>query len=172
MFREKIILTKEECTELIKLCKDYKPSPIYNKNSGVYLKHSRRISEQSKFSDLEKVKKILLPKLKEYNIWDLPDTTHIIRYNEGSYFKRHKDRGGPFENRKYTLIIQLSNIEDYEGADLIVHNSKASKQIGNLILFDSGIQHEVTELTKGKRYVLVSWITDNEYRNSESQYAI
>ncbi len=162
MFRQKTILTKEECTELIGLCDSFKPSRLYNKDRGVYMKNNRRNSKQSKFKDLDKVKKILLPKLKEFDICDLPDTTHMIQYNQGCFFKEHKDRGNGLEDRILTLIVQLSDSSDYEGADLIVNKKHTSKDIGNLILFDSGLYHEVTELTKGKRNVLVSWITNNE----------
>ena len=38
MFRQKIILTKEECNELIELCNNFNPSRLYNKDSGVYVK--------------------------------------------------------------------------------------------------------------------------------------
>ena len=41
------------------LCNNF--NPIYNKDSGVYVKNDRRNSEQSKFTNLDKVKKILLP---------------------------------------------------------------------------------------------------------------
>ena len=70
MFRQKTILTKEECTELIGLCDSFKPSRLYNKDRGVYMKNNRRNSVQSKFKNLDKVKKILLPKLKEFDICD------------------------------------------------------------------------------------------------------
>ena len=86
----------------------------------------------------------------------------MIQYNQGCFFKEHKDRGNGLEDRILTLIVQLSDSSDYEGADLIVNKKHTSKDIGNLILFDSGLYHEVTELTKGKRNVLVSWITNNE----------
>ena len=56
MFKQKIILTKEECNELIELCNNFNPSPVYNKDSGVYVKNDRRNSEQSKFTNLDKVK--------------------------------------------------------------------------------------------------------------------
>ena len=66
------------------------------------------------------------------------------------------------EHRKLTLIIQLTNSVKYDGAELYVDNKLTSKAIGNLILFDSGKLHEVTELTKGERFVLVSWITTED----------
>lgn len=63
-----------------------------------------------------------------------------------------------FGNRKLTLIIQLSEKDSYEGGVLIIDNNPISKQIGNLVLFDSGVIHEVTKLSSGERFVLVSWI--------------
>ena len=160
MFKEKIILNNDECEYIISLCDTFNPSMIfdYKTNTGQINEHSR-VSEEAYFTDLEKVKSIILPKLKEYNIKNLPDKTKVLKYTKGSYFKKHRDRGRGLEHRKLTLIIQLTNSVKYDGAELYVDNKLTSKAIGNLILFDSGKLHEVTELTRGERFVLVSWIT-------------
>ena len=40
----------------------------------------------------------------------------------------------------------------------------ASKKIGNTIIFDSGLYHEVTTLEVGTRYVLVCWLEPNNLK--------
>lgn len=164
MFKEKIILNKSECQLIIDLCDDFKESQIIydnlsdeNQNIGE-LNKQKRNSETAKIKDLEKIKSFLLPRLKEFNIKNLPDNTRVLRYKKGSFFSPHTDRIGLFGNRKLTLIIQLSEEDSYEGGVLIINNNPISKQIGNLVLFDSGVIHEVTELSSGERFVLVSWI--------------
>ena len=164
MFKEKIILNKSECQLIIDLCDDFKESQIIydnlldeNQNIGE-LNKQKRNSETAKIKDLEKIKSFLLPRLKELNIKNLPDNTRVLRYKKGSFFSPHTDRIGLFGNRKLTLIIQLSEKDSYEGGVLIINNNPISKQIGNLVLFDSGVIHEVTKLSSGERFVLVSWI--------------
>jgi predicted 2-oxoglutarate/Fe(II)-dependent dioxygenase YbiX len=164
MFKEKIILNKSECQLIIDLCDDFKESQIIydnlldeNQNIGE-LNKQKRNSETAKIKDLEKIKSFLLPRLKEFNIKNLPDNTRVLRYKKGSFFSPHTDRIGLFGNRKLTLIIQLSEKDSYEGGVLIIDNNPISKQIGNLVLFDSGVIHEVTKLSSGERFVLVSWI--------------
>ena len=85
------------------------------------------------------------------------------RYKKGCFFTPHRDKGaGALEHRKLTLIIQLSESTDYTEGKLIVDNQTASKEIGTLILFDSTLIHQVTELKDGERLALVSWIRDED----------
>lgn len=65
--------------------------------------------------------------------------------------------------RKLSLSVQLSHPEEYEGGELKIYHSNttepfiAPKAIGTAVLFPSYHLHEVTPVTKGKRYSLVSW---------------
>lgn len=92
-------------------------------------------------------------------------------YKEGGHFKKHLDTVTipNLGQRKLTVIIQLSDEEDYEGGELILHASadpvKMPKKKGSFIVFPSFILHEVTPVTKGERKVLVSWVSGiNELR--------
>lgn len=164
MFKQKVILDKNECRLIINLCDEFKTSQIIYDNTSDEketigeINKSKRNSETAEIKDLEKIKEFLLPRLKEFNIKDLPDNTRVLKYTKGSFFKPHTDRVGLFGNRKLTLIIQLSDEQSYDGGVLIVDGNPISKQIGNLILFDSGVTHEVTELNNGERFALVAWI--------------
>ncbi len=69
----------------------------------------------------------------------------------------------PYE-RKLTLVMQLTPPEQYEGgrfelgkgADALPDNY--FRNPGDLIFFRSNLWHRATEVTKGKRFSLVSWI--------------
>jgi len=65
-------------------------------------------------------------------------------------------------NRKLSMVLQLSNPNEYEGGELKLHLSKdpdvIKKQKGFSVFFPSHILHEVTPVTKGERYSLVVWI--------------
>lgn len=64
--------------------------------------------------------------------------------------------------RKLSISIQLSSPSDYEGGDLILYHEGNEKVLprekGTIIFFSSDLQHEVTPVTKGTRYSLVSWV--------------
>lgn len=93
--------------------------------------------------------------------------TEFFTYSEGMFYKPHIDINQhidhPAHNRKLTVIIQLSNEEDYEGGELQVFNSNLkpitmTKKRGSIIIFNSSIPHCVKKIKSGTRYVLASWI--------------
>ena len=157
MLTEKVLLSKEECNTILQLHKKFRRSMVYNTKAKV--KESSRKSEEAYVKDQNKLEEILLPKLNELGVKGLPDDCKILKYKEGSFFKEHSDANATnFSYRKQTLIVQLSEENDYSGARLIVNGKGCSKEIGNVILFDSTRKHKVTKLIRGSRYVLVCWL--------------
>ena len=71
---------------------------------------------------------------------------------------------GPWNyHRKLSVVLQLSNPEDYTGGDLVINPGGEllypDKTQGTVIFFPSILQHEVTPLESGNRYSIVSWIS-------------
>lgn len=64
--------------------------------------------------------------------------------------------------RKLSITIQLSDGIDYQGGDLLLypgaHATTAPKRLGQLVCFPSFVLHEVTPVTQGTRYSLVTWV--------------
>lgn len=94
--------------------------------------------------------------------------TEFFTYTEGMFYKPHIDVNPhvnhPAHNRKLTIIIQLSEENDYEGGELQIFagNLKPitmTKKRGSIIVFNSSIPHCVRKIKSGTRYVLASWIT-------------
>lgn len=86
---------------------------------------------------------------------DLVDKTEI--YN--SYLERKTE-----EIRKLSVIVQLSNPEDYEGGNVQFMTEDGSnttyfapRQRGTVIVFDSRAKHRVLKIKKGIRKSLVAW---------------
>ena len=84
--------------------------------------------------------------------------------NEHGLYKCHVDTT-PWQlphNRKLSVVVQLSEPDEYEGGDLILHTSydpiRIAKQNGMVTMFPSYTLHEVTPVTKGERYSLVAWV--------------
>jgi PKHD-type hydroxylase len=84
--------------------------------------------------------------------------------SSGDFYKCHRDSGpGILSMRKLSLVLMLSHPQEYEGGDLEIFVSDSytamPKEKGTLILFPSYEWHRVTEVTKGKRRSLVSWVS-------------
>ena len=81
--------------------------------------------------------------------------TKISKYLPGDFAERHRDIQ---QNRRYTLIVQLSEPDSYEGGDLIIDDQIVSREQGAQFLLDPHVNwHSVTPIKSGIRYSLVHW---------------
>lgn len=73
-------------------------------------------------------------------------------------------------DRKISIVIQLSDPEDYEGGDFEIdpqYEQLPAADIrtkGAVIVFPSFIRHRVTPVTKGVRRSLVCWVEGPKFR--------
>jgi PKHD-type hydroxylase len=115
---------------------------------------------------------LIFEKVKEFGIKTLPNQFIILRYNKNQEFKRHNDVGLDYPDRYKTLIVQLSNETDYEGGELcIFHNDEiitSSKEVGNVIMFDSSIDHLANKVKTGTRYSMVFWLSIDNFGLTKS----
>jgi PKHD-type hydroxylase len=78
------------------------------------------------------------------------------------------------KNRKLSMTISLSDPEDYKGGnlnfDLGPHSEKRFveckeiKKQGSIVVFPSFVHHQITPVTKGTRYSLVSWTLGKPFK--------
>lgn len=120
-------------------------------------------SEKRKASQVRIDPSFLLEELKEWGVDSLPDSASLLKYSKGDKFEKHNDTGSSRTHRVYTVVLQLSNPDEYKGGKFIIHNSNftLSKDKGTLLMFDSNKMHEVTPVTEGVRYSTVMWLTEN-----------
>lgn len=88
---------------------------------------------------------------------------------EGSKYDKHIDTlYQHYAMRKLSFSIQLSDPETYEGGDLLLHASSnpvsVNRDQGSFVAFPSFTLHEVTPVTKGKRYSLVGWVVGPNFK--------
>ncbi len=100
----------------------------------------------------------------------------FLRYVTGDYFVAHQDGNTPliFDDsrfRKVSIVILLSRkaaepeAGSYGGGALLVHGTYAEPyrrfeldaEPGTLVAFPAETTHEVTPVTHGERYTIVSW---------------
>jgi len=91
------------------------------------------------------------------------DRILIARYDDdGGYFKRHRDNALPHTAfREFAVSINL-NTQDYEGGELMFpefDDSGYSAPAGGAMIFSASLLHEAAPVTKGSRYVILSFLS-------------
>lgn len=97
---------------------------------------------------------------------DSLQTFQFTRYTAetSGRYEKHMDVGNQITGeRKLSMVLQLSDPEDYSGGNLILHTNRnpnpIEKRKGRITFFPSYLLHEVTPVTSGTRMSLVCWIT-------------
>ena len=126
-------------------------------------------------------------RVKEINneVWKINlgsyENIQFTKYSENQFYGWHQDCTLDEENntRKLSVVIPLSNSDEYEGGDLQFYNhlgkpqKEEDKKImsddsfrtkGTLIIFPSFTWHQVTKVTKGERMSLVVWFRGDVWR--------
>jgi predicted 2-oxoglutarate/Fe(II)-dependent dioxygenase YbiX len=162
------ILTIDECISLKELALNFKESKIYSPENKTLKANIdiRKVSE-SKITlpnwFLVKLKKWL--ELHSVILLKTPNVYTVLKYTKGCYFKEHRDLAPHgTSNKIYTLIIELTNSNEYEGGEFILEGNVVEKNIGDVILFESYKLHELKEITSGERMSFVCWILDTELK--------
>lgn len=108
-----------------------------------------------------------------FDIWGFQeDFQYTVYGEEESHYTWHMDRGMSRNTgsapRKLSLVLQLSDPDEYEGGDLQLFTQvepiTVEKKKGLVVAFPSFIMHRVTPVTKGTRRTLVVWLTGPSFR--------
>ena len=85
--------------------------------------------------------------------------TQLVRYAPGGHYIPHSDVGRLTMNRYYTVLCYLN--DDFEGGNtqFPALDYAVRPQSGKAILFPSRYLHGGEPVTRGEKYILVSWIT-------------
>jgi peroxiredoxin len=114
----------------------------------------------------EQLERRLLPMV--YRAFQFP-ATRIERYlvgcydsTTGGYFRAHRDNTAPVvAHRRFALTINLN--ESYEGGDLTFPEYSPQPYHtppGDAIVFSCSLLHEVTPVTRNRRYAFLSFLYD------------
>jgi predicted 2-oxoglutarate/Fe(II)-dependent dioxygenase YbiX len=90
------------------------------------------------------------------------DRILIARYDEaGGYFRRHRDNSSAhLAYREFALSLNL-NTGDYVGGELVFpefDDRRHSPPAGGAAVFSASLLHEALPVTRGRRYVLLSFL--------------
>lgn len=90
----------------------------------------------------------------------------LVHYKVGGYIHRHNDKNVDYPDRRYAICIQLSEGDDYEGGDFFLYPDRYPEEfkrdLGNAIIFDNNLEHEVTRVKSGSRYSCVIFLDNKD----------
>jgi PKHD-type hydroxylase len=109
----------------------------------------------------------------KFNLHHVQDSIQYTEYEAdySGHYDWHMDLGPyPVSHRKISMIVQLSDPNDYEGGEVEINNGNfdqpfvASKFKGDVTVFPSYLTHRVKPLTNGFRKSLVLWVGGATFR--------
>ena len=122
---------------------------------------------------IHQVVKIVNQGVFHFDIEGADDELKLIKYHQGGFYGWHTDfNAGSCSNRKLVAIVQLTDPSEYEGGDVQFGiQDKDTKEWysmnklkGSLTLFPAFLCHNVTPVTKGKRYVIQELFVGDHFR--------
>jgi len=166
------ILTEKETEQLI----DYgKNGKVTQGKVGDSVNKERKIRYDIYMRDrvvINSIDKMIYQKMsrcvnEDFNLdWKYREEWKMGYYagNEKGFYDQHRDTYGDKDYRKITVIVALSNPEEYEGGELYFSelNDKYKLNKGDVIIFRSEEMHGVEPVISGKRKVLISFGFDEE----------
>lgn len=170
-------LSNDLCDQIIKEYSDdeYENSITFDERDNYRTNKQVSISEDFVIEQNPKVRKYIDDKIFELltsninnyflrflsSVTDLNDEGyHLLKYDIGEFYNEHVDACG--QNSIRTLSCSIILNDDYEGGKLKFFNGnyEVEAKKGDMILFPSNFMfpHQVTPVTKGVRYSIVTWI--------------
>lgn len=107
-----------------------------------------------------------------FDITDLSESAQVARYDwtDAAHFGWHSDigSGALAARRKLTVVVQLSDPEDYDGGRLELWPDStivtASDAQGSATVFPSYVLHRVTPVSRGTRWSMTLWAHGPSFR--------
>jgi PKHD-type hydroxylase len=85
----------------------------------------------------------------------------IIRYRDGGFHAPHTDWSADKLRRKLSMVVQLSEADDYTGSEAIIHAGpdgiSITQERGVGAVWPSWTLHEATPVRSGERWELVAY---------------
>jgi hypothetical protein len=144
----------------------YVPHPIEHHNDPTFNKHV----DESRFRELDVGVKALdeiktgAQSLIGYDSKMI--SVGVVRWDEGTFMKSHRDNPPGWEDRDIALIVYLN--QDFAGGHFMGLGYNHQPGQGDVIYFDctdpdtgEGAMHGVSKITQGVRYTFNCWFSQN-----------
>lgn len=173
--------TKEECGKIISAHEYLEKSPPYINDESTIDESFRKVDRWTIPNDVDnnwiyqKICDTVVNANRDF--WnfdiDLIEQIELLNYtftensNWPAHYNKHSDLGGHYSTRKLSYVALLSDSAEFEGGDLVLSlrtDETMPKNQGQVIMFPSFVFHEVTSITKGSRWSMVTWIKGRAFR--------
>ena len=173
------VFSNEECDEIISQGRllGLSKGEVYNKDNTSQLDREAMVSwfnpNEETFWMYKRLSIVANQLNNDYYQFSLDGFAEGMQFTEyyapSGKHGMHLDKAPKGVVRKMSLIVQLSNPDDYENGDLEVmaefsNPSIVPRKRGTLIMFPSWTFHRVTSITNGTRNSLVAWLTGSPFR--------
>lgn len=145
---QQVLFTREECE---KIKQGIRTSPAGGKDDLWYRKYEEFLILDREILDL------VLEKIKVFGVYKLREG-RVLRYEQGCFFNLHTDAYDEQPHRYKTIVIQLSDEEDYKGGKMLFGDDVLGRKIGTAAIFDSTTIHGMELIESGTRYSFVIWL--------------
>ena len=121
------------------------------------------------FERLSHVISSLNAQIFQFDIVGFGEPLQLTNYDcsEHGMYGWHQDYGGQM-SRKLSLVLQLSDPNEYEGGELQIkhgqNHESIRKERGFIVVFPSYDLHQVTPVVSGSRQSLVAWISGPPFK--------
>lgn len=168
--------TEEECEKIIAIGNDRTQRQATTRGGDIEKVRKSEVAWLYPSDDLDwayrRVTDIIMNLNERFFGFDLFGATEGFQFTKytapGGKYGKHVDCAPGTLIRKLSFTVQLSDPKDYKGGDLCLYLGDEpevmKKDRGFVALFPSYTLHEVTPVTKGTRYSLVSWITGKPFK--------
>ena len=107
----------------------------------------------------------------KFDLWGFAEGFQFTEYESpGGEYSSHVDKTFNKQIRKLSIVLQLTDENEYEGGDFQLLDAgekkpeNLSRKQGIVLAFPSYTLHRVTPVTKGTRHSLVAWITGKPFK--------
>jgi PKHD-type hydroxylase len=176
------VFTPEECAMIIEICKQTQmqeatinkkvdePEAVtddYRKSNIAWVGPSADMLWV--YQRLTDVIRDMNEKYYRFDLHGFLENLQFTEYNAPSgKYDWHIDKSYGKQPRKLSMVLQLTDPDEYEGGELQARYGKSPETLpmgqGTLITFPSYVVHRVTEVTKGQRHSLVGWIGGKPFK--------
>ena len=122
---------------------------------------------------IEFIVKVANQKTFNYDLNSQLEPIKVLKYKVDDKYDWHPDFGRGEESiRKLSIIVQLSDSNEYEGGNLEFglttkeNNTflKGTRKKGTIIIFNSMLIHRIRPVKLGVRYSLLTWVHGNTFK--------
>lgn len=176
IYLEQVIFDTNDCDYIKSISSDFNKAKLTIKTNDGYIEY---VNEKKRYNTAtyitlkrgDGIFDKLNESIKSFGYEFLVDEldTGILKYETGNFIFKHNDLPTEGVDRFFCIVTQLNESSEYDGGDFryYVNNNPIpmKRDIGNTIVFNPNVMHEVTMVNSGLRYSMVIWVNYSQLKS-------